>query len=39
MFFDKIISCTYDLHLKLNILNSLNINFLSMLKKMSPFAL
>jgi hypothetical protein len=29
MFFDKIIFCTCDLHLKLNILNSLNIIVLS----------
>jgi hypothetical protein len=29
MFFGKIISCTCDLHLKLNILNPFDINFLS----------
>jgi hypothetical protein len=36
MFFDKIISCTCDLHLKLNILNSLIIIFYQMVLKMSP---
>ncbi len=37
IFFDKIISCTYDLHLKLDILNPLNIIFLSNGFKMSFF--
>jgi hypothetical protein len=37
IFFDKIISCTYDLHLKLDILNPLNIIFLSNGLKMSFF--
>jgi hypothetical protein len=37
MFFGKIIYCTCDLHLKLNILNLLNIMFLSNGLKMSHF--
>jgi hypothetical protein len=39
MFFGKIISCTYDLHLRLNILNPLNIILLSNDKKNESFAL
>jgi hypothetical protein len=38
MFFGKIISCTCDLHLKLNILNPLNIIFLSNGFKHESFA-
>jgi hypothetical protein len=34
--FGKIISCTCDLHLKLDILNPLNIIFFQMVKIMSP---
>ncbi len=39
MFFGKIVSCTCDLHLKLNILNPLNISFLSNGLKNEFFAL
>jgi hypothetical protein len=35
-FSSKTISCTCDLHLKLNILNPLNICFCQMFKKMNP---
>ncbi len=35
-FFGKIISCTCDLHLKLDILNPLNIFFCQMVKTMNP---
>ncbi len=37
MFFGKIISYTCDLHLKLEILNPLNIIFCQMVNKMNPF--
>jgi hypothetical protein len=36
MFFGKITFCICDLHLKLNILNPLNIIFCKMVLKMSP---
>jgi hypothetical protein len=36
MFFSKIISFTCDLHLKLDILNPLNLIFCQMVKKMNP---
>jgi hypothetical protein len=39
MFFDMFISCTCDLHLKLNILNPLNVIFLSNGIKNESFAL
>jgi hypothetical protein len=39
MFFGRIISCACDLHLKLNILNTLNIIFLSNGLKIKPFPL
>jgi hypothetical protein len=36
MFFGKFISCTCYLHIKLDILNPLNIIFYQMVKKMNP---
>jgi len=39
MFFGKIVSCTCDLHLKLDILNSSNTIFLWNCLKIEPFAL